>query len=106
MRSAAFPFFLRAEWQGAAHLQRLLGRHYQFRPREGLVGPLARSQRGRPHGKRSGLLVLDVDPRNGGPQSLVALERENVPLPSTARSLTAAGACTSSSGTRWGEGGL
>jgi hypothetical protein len=42
-----------------------------------------------PTGKRSGLLVLDVDPRNGGPQSLVALERENVPLLSMARAKSA-----------------
>jgi hypothetical protein len=46
---------------------------------------------GVPTGKRSGLLVLDVDPRDGGPQSLGALERENGPLPSTARSRTGGG---------------
>jgi Bifunctional DNA primase/polymerase, N-terminal len=46
---------------------------------------------GVPTGERSGLLVLDVDPRDGGPQSLVALERQNGPLPSTVRSRTGGG---------------
>jgi hypothetical protein len=46
---------------------------------------------GVPTGKRSGLLVLDVDPRDGGPQSLVALERQNGPLPRTTRSSTGGG---------------
>ena len=48
-------FFLRAGWQGAAHPQRFLGRHYRTRPREELVGPLARCQRGRPHGEEERL---------------------------------------------------
>ena len=43
---------------------------------------------GVPTGERSGLLVLDVDPRDGGPQSLIALERRNGPLPRTARART------------------
>jgi hypothetical protein len=46
---------------------------------------------GVPTGERSGLLVLDVDPRDGGPQSLVALERRNGPLPRTARARTGGG---------------
>jgi hypothetical protein len=46
---------------------------------------------GVPTGQRSGLLVLDIDPRYGGPQSLVVLERENGPLSSTARSRTDGG---------------
>ena len=46
---------------------------------------------GVPTGKSSGLLVLDVDPRDGGPQSLMALEHRNGPLPSTARSRTGGG---------------
>lgn len=46
---------------------------------------------GVPTGQSSGLLVLDVDARGGGPQSLAALERENGPLPPTARSRTGGG---------------
>lgn len=46
---------------------------------------------GVPTGKRSGLLVLDVDPRGGSPQSLSILERENGPLPRTARARTGGG---------------
>ena len=46
---------------------------------------------GIPTGKRSGLLVLDVDPRGGGPQSLSILERENGPLPRTAKARTGGG---------------
>ena len=46
---------------------------------------------GVPTGKRSGLLVLDVDPRDGGPQSMATLERETGPLPRTARSRTGGG---------------
>ncbi|MDP8974102.1 MAG: bifunctional DNA primase/polymerase [Actinomycetota bacterium] len=46
---------------------------------------------GVPTGKGSGLLVLDVDPRDGGPESLAALERENGPLPETARARTGGG---------------
>ena len=46
---------------------------------------------GVPTGKGSGLLVLDVDPRDGGPESLAALERENGPLPETARVRTGGG---------------
>jgi hypothetical protein len=46
---------------------------------------------GIPTGKESGLLVLDVDPREGGPQSLTLLERHNRPLPRTTRSRTGGG---------------
>ena len=46
---------------------------------------------GVPTGKRSGLLVLDIDLRDGGPESLIALERENGPLPRTARARTGGG---------------
>ena len=44
-----------------------------------------------PTGKESGLLVLDVDPREDGPESLEALERRNGPPPRTARSRTGGG---------------
>jgi bifunctional DNA primase/polymerase-like protein len=46
---------------------------------------------GVPTGERSGLLVLDVDPRDGGPESLVALERINGLLPETAKARTGGG---------------
>ncbi len=46
---------------------------------------------GVPTGQRSGLLVLDVDPRDGGLKSLNTLERENGPLPRTARARTGGG---------------
>jgi uncharacterized protein YndB with AHSA1/START domain len=46
---------------------------------------------GVPTGGRSGLLVLDADPRGGGFESLVLLERENGPLPETARARTGGG---------------
>jgi hypothetical protein len=39
----------------------------------------------------SGLLVVDVDPRNGGDDSLADLEREHGPLPDTPRQLTGGG---------------
>ena len=46
---------------------------------------------GVPTGKASGLLVLDVDERDGGPRSLAALERGHGPLPKTAMSRTGGG---------------
>jgi hypothetical protein len=46
---------------------------------------------GVPTGERSGLLVLDVDPRDRGPESLTALERTNGPLPETAKARTGGG---------------
>ena len=46
---------------------------------------------GVPTGERSGLLVLDVDPASGGPESLAALERGRGPLPRTTRSRTGGG---------------
>lgn len=39
----------------------------------------------------SGLLVVDVDPRNGGDDSLADLERQHGPLPDTPRQLTGGG---------------
>jgi hypothetical protein len=46
---------------------------------------------GVPTGERSGLLVLDVDPASGGPESLAALERVHGPLPRTAKARTGGG---------------
>jgi hypothetical protein len=46
---------------------------------------------GVPTGKRSGLLVLDVDPRDGGSESLAELERTGGPLPETAKARTGGG---------------
>jgi hypothetical protein len=46
---------------------------------------------GVPTGERSGLLVLDVDPRDGGPQSLAELEGAGGPLPETAKARTGGG---------------
>jgi uncharacterized protein YndB with AHSA1/START domain len=46
---------------------------------------------GVPTGSRSGLLVLDADPRDGGLDSLVLLEREKGPLPRTAKARTGGG---------------
>jgi Bifunctional DNA primase/polymerase, N-terminal len=46
---------------------------------------------GVPTGEKSGLLVLDIDQRGGGPESLALLERKNGPLPKTARSRTGGG---------------
>ena len=46
---------------------------------------------GVPTGRRSGLLVLDADPRDGGFESLALLERENGPPPETARARTGGG---------------
>ena len=54
-------------------------------------GRWPRANVGVPTGGRSGLLVLDVDPRGGGPESLAALERENGQLPKTARARTGGG---------------
>jgi len=46
---------------------------------------------GVPTGERSGLLVLDVDLRGGGPESLAGLERTGGPLPETAKARTGGG---------------
>jgi hypothetical protein len=46
---------------------------------------------GVPTGERSGLLVLDVDPRGGGPRSLAELGRTGGPLPETAKARTGGG---------------
>ncbi len=42
-------------------------------------------------GALSGLVVLDVDPRHGGKESLRELEREHGPLPRTVESITGGG---------------
>lgn len=42
-------------------------------------------------GARSGLLVLDVDPRHGGDSALAELERQRGALPETVRALTGGG---------------
>lgn len=42
-------------------------------------------------GAISGVFVIDVDPRNGGDDSLEALESENGPLPATVRAFTGGG---------------
>ena len=42
-------------------------------------------------GALSGLVVLDVDPRHGGKDSLRELEREHGPLPKTMESITGGG---------------
>jgi hypothetical protein len=46
---------------------------------------------GVPTGERSDLLVLDVDPRGDGFESLAVLERKNGPLPKTSRARTGGG---------------
>ena len=46
---------------------------------------------GVPTGERSGLLVLDVDPRDGGAASLTELEEAFGPLPRTTRARTGGG---------------
>lgn len=46
---------------------------------------------GVPTGAQSGLLVLDVDPEDGGLESLAGLERSNGPLPRTTRARTGGG---------------
>jgi hypothetical protein len=42
-------------------------------------------------GSRSGLVALDVDPRNGGDETLAELEHRHGPLPATAESATGGG---------------
>lgn len=42
-------------------------------------------------GARSGLVVIDIDPRHAGDDALAALEREHGPLPHTVESLTGGG---------------
>lgn len=42
-------------------------------------------------GKRSGIWVLDVDPKNGGIKTLSALEQANAPLPKTISVITGSG---------------
>jgi hypothetical protein len=44
-----------------------------------------------PTGKKSGVVVLDVDPATGGPESLARLERLGGPVPKTARARTGGG---------------
>ena len=42
-------------------------------------------------GSESGILVLDIDPRNGGAESLKRLEKELGPLPNTVTTITGGG---------------
>lgn len=42
-------------------------------------------------GKRSGIWVLDIDPKNGGIQTLSALEQKHAPLPKTISVVTGSG---------------
>jgi hypothetical protein len=44
-----------------------------------------------PTGAESGLAVLDIDPRNGGDESLARFEREHGPLPQTLRAFSGGG---------------
>jgi hypothetical protein len=46
---------------------------------------------GVPTGEKSGVVVLDVDVDDGGPESLARLERVGVPVPKTARASTGGG---------------
>jgi hypothetical protein len=46
---------------------------------------------GLPTGKKSGILVLDVDVDDGGLESLAKLERAGAPVPKTARTRTGGG---------------
>ena len=46
---------------------------------------------GIPTGKRTSLVVLDIDPRHGGDESLAKLEDENGPLPRTVEAITGSG---------------
>lgn len=46
---------------------------------------------GLPTGKKSGIVVLDVDVDDGGLESLAKLEGEDAPLPKTARTRTGGG---------------
>jgi Bifunctional DNA primase/polymerase, N-terminal len=46
---------------------------------------------GVPTGKKSGLVVLDVDVDDDGPESLARLEHAGVPVPKTARARTGGG---------------
>lgn len=50
-----------------------------------------RANVGVPTGKRSGLLVLDVDPDDGGAEALAELERTKGVLPDTTRARTGGG---------------
>lgn len=51
-------------------------------------GPGQRWQSGLLTGQASGVVVLDVDPRNGGDETLSLLERQYGPLPHTVESVT------------------
>src|SRR3954471_16359597 len=42
-------------------------------------------------GEHAGFFVLDVDPRNGGEETLAALEAEHGPLPATLTTMTGGG---------------
>ena len=42
-------------------------------------------------GAVSGLVVIDIDPKHGGEQSLTELEREHGPLPKTVEAITGGG---------------
>ena len=46
---------------------------------------------GLPTGRQAGVVVLDVDPRNGGDESLATLIAEHGPLPDTVEALTGGG---------------
>lgn len=54
-------------------------------------GKLPEANIGFPTGMGSGVVVLDVDPRHHGNESLAALEREHGPLPTTVEAITGGG---------------
>jgi hypothetical protein len=56
-----------------------------------MVGAVAFGQRRVPTGEESGIVVLDVDPDAGGSESLAKLEREDGPVPMTAKARTGGG---------------
>jgi len=50
-----------------------------------------RANIGMPTGPASGLIVIDIDPRNGGEEGLADLHAQHGPLPETAEALTGSG---------------
>jgi len=75
------PLTYNGFWEATTDLHRI----------KGWWGRWPQANVGIPTERKSGLLVLDVDQRSGGLESLAALVREGGPLPKTAKARTGGG---------------
>jgi hypothetical protein len=79
---------LRPARQASHDGARCQGRHNRPRPDQGLVEGKSERKYRTATGSEAGILVLDVDPRNKGKETLARLKKELGPLPVTVTALT------------------